>query len=74
MAFPTFGETAQRLIAHQPPKTPDVGYQLDDVREAFGDLVDRIAPAVPEGPDAQIAARKVHDACQAVISAIVHGQ
>jgi hypothetical protein len=74
MAFPTFTETAHRLVGHRPPETDEVGRQLDDVRGAFDELIDRVAPSVPEGPDSQIAARRIHDACQAVISAIVHGQ
>lgn len=74
MAFPTFTETARRLIAHRPPQDQDVAERLDDIRAAFDALVDHIEDHVPEGPDAQIAARRIHDACQAVISAVVHGQ
>jgi hypothetical protein len=74
MAFPTFTETAHRLVAHRPPEDSVVSQQLDDVRAAFDALIDRVGPYVLDGPDAQVAARKIHDACQGVISAIVHGQ
>jgi hypothetical protein len=74
MAFPTFAETTRRLIAHRPPRDQAVADQLDQVRAAFDRLVLDIEDFVPEGPDAQIAARRIHDACQSVISAIVHGQ
>lgn len=74
MAFPTFTETARRLCAHRPPQDAEVSEHLDQVRHAFDALIDHVEDFVPEGPDAQIAARRIHDACQAVISAIVHGQ
>lgn len=74
MSHPTFSELADDLVSHHPPKTPEVGRVLDSVRNSFRDLIESLSRLVPEGPDATIAARRIHDACQACIFAVVHNQ
>lgn len=74
MTHPTFRELAADLVDHHPPKTPETGDALDGIRFAFRDLIDRVSLSVPDGPDATIAARRIHDACQACIFAVVHNQ
>jgi hypothetical protein len=74
MTYPTFAETATRLVSFHPPKDAATGDVLGDIRDAFKNAIDRVTPHIPEGPDAQIAARKIHDACQACLAAVVLNQ
>lgn len=73
-SHPTFAEIARDLVRFQPPKDDKVRARLDEVRAIFTDAIDALAGHVPDGPDATLAARKIHDACQACIFAIVHNQ
>lgn len=70
---PGFSELASDLVEL---KRPDevTGYALDNVRSAFADLIAAIGGYVPDGPDATVAARSIHRACQDVIFAVVHNQ
>jgi hypothetical protein len=74
MTHPTFRDLASDLVDHHPPQNARTGAALDGIRFAFRDLIDLLALVVPDGPDATIAARKIHDACQACIFAVVHNQ
>lgn len=74
MAFPTFAERAHHITRHHAPKDLETGEKLDTVREAFGELIDKVAPLIPAGPDATTAANLVGDACQSVIASIVRNQ
>jgi hypothetical protein len=73
--FPTFAETAHDLIRYRAAfSDPMLCTYLDEVRDAFDDTINHVAPFMPASPDSTIAARKIHDACQAVIFAIVHAR
>jgi hypothetical protein len=74
MAYPTFAERAHHITRHHAPKDLETGEKLDTVREAFAELIDKVAPAVPAGPDATTAANDIGAACQSVIAAIVRNQ
>jgi hypothetical protein len=74
MSLPTFGELADDFVSFHPPLTPECREALENVRAAFKDMIEGIEHLVPDGPDATLAARKVHDACQACIFAVVHNQ
>lgn len=74
MAYPSFSELAHHLVRLHSPKDSEVAARLDEVRLAFGELIDRVAPHVPQGADATHAARAVHRACQDVIASIVLNQ
>lgn len=67
---PTFAELAHDLVRYR-QGTVDQCERLDLVREAFGELIDRLADLVPDGPDATLAARTLHRACQDVVFSIV---
>jgi len=72
--FRTFAELSHHLVGYHPPRDPKTVAALGLVRHAFDDVIDRLAPYIPEGPDATLAARAIHDACQRCIAAIILNQ
>ena len=70
---PGFYEVAHDLVQLYRPDEL-TAQALDSVRALFGELIDELAPMVPDGPDATLAARSLHRACQDVVFAIVHNQ
>lgn len=73
-AHPTFADMAHDLVRYHPPKNSSMADHLAGIRFAFDDLIDRLSLVIPNGPDAVIAAHKIHDACQAAIFARIHNQ
>jgi hypothetical protein len=71
---PSFADLAHHLVGYHPPKDQATADQLGDVRAAFDRLIDDVAPLLPEGPDATLAARTIHDACQRCIATIILDQ
>lgn len=74
MSHPTFAETAHHLVGYHPPKDQATADKLGDIRDAFDELIERVRPHVPEGPDATLAARSIHRACQDVIASVILNQ
>lgn len=73
MGYPTFSEQAHDFVTLYRPEG-GTAEKLDVVRGQFHNLIDNIGPLIPNGPDASLAARAIHDACQKCIFAIVHNQ
>lgn len=71
---PTFAETAKHLCGYHPPKDALTVVDLGTIRDAFETLIETVEPIVPEGPDATVAARSIHRACQDVIAAVILNQ
>lgn len=74
MTHPTFADLAHHLVDYHPPKDQATADLLGAVREGFHLLIDHVAQAVPDGPDATLAARSIHRACQDVIASIILNQ
>lgn len=72
--FATFREVVDKRVTFQPPKNDGVRDMLDLIRGQFLNLGDDLAPMIPEGPDATIAANAIGDACQKCIQAVVYNQ
>jgi hypothetical protein len=72
-SHPGFAEVALDLVQLYRPDEP-TAEKLDHVRLLFAGLIDDLDGLVPTGPDATLAARSVHRACQDVVFAIVHRQ
>jgi hypothetical protein len=72
--YATFREVVDKRVTYQPPKSESVADNLGLVRGKFQNLADDLAPLVPEGPDATVAANAIGDACQKVIQAIIYNQ
>lgn len=71
---PTFPELAHHLCGYHPPKDQATAETLGHIRAAFGRLIHDVATYVPDGPDATLAARTIHRACQDVIASIILNQ
>jgi hypothetical protein len=69
-----FADLAHHLVGYHPPKDGEVALQLGKIRNAFDHLIDVVAGHIPEGPDATLAARAIHDACQRCIAAVILNQ
>lgn len=72
--FPDFHSLASHLCGYHSPKDVDTAHQLGYIRDAFQELIDTVDSAIPEGPDATLAARAIHDACQRCIAAVILNQ
>lgn len=72
--FATFREVVEKRVTFQPPKNDGVKDRLEIIRGQFQNLADDIAPMIPEGPDAIIAANAIGDACQKCIQAVIYNQ
>lgn len=64
-------ELFERIMPLRSPSSPAMVADLDRVRGAFVALGHELADVLPPGPDQTIAVRKLHEACQAAITAIV---
>jgi hypothetical protein len=62
------------LIDYQAPKNEDVIAQIQVLRKAFKKAAHLLIDFAPRTPDRTVAIRKIHDACQASIAALVLNQ
>lgn len=72
--FPDFRSLAKHLVGYHPPKDTDTAEKLGFIRDSFDDLIDAVSLVIPEGADATLAARAIHDACQRCIAAVILNQ
>lgn len=60
-------QPAADVLAEHYPSRRRAKSRAGAIRVVFLDLIDAVALVIPEGPDATIAARRIHDAYQACI-------
>lgn len=68
--YPTFSETAHNLVKYEPADEA-MGEKLDFIRGQFQNLIDNVGELVPNDANGTLAARALHQACQACILAVI---